>query len=634
MSGAWGSCSNPCGGSETRTVECVDLITGGHVFASYCAEQLRPVATQACSTETCATYAWSPQQFHDCDVPCGGGSSIREVLCVNIETDPFTTVDDSYCDASVKMTSELPCNRQPCGKNDCTEGCAHFWSSGAWSECSQTCGEGEMTRQVDCKEMGPDAETVVDESNCASTKPLTHFPCNLHKCAHYEITSDWGECDAVCGDGNQHREVICVDGFGAETAASDCIGQGVPATSRPCRLYPCPLWYRANWTSCDAPCNEGERSRSLSCRLPAEDPYNSALAMGTGYTTGTPDNQCGTGEVIGSVEECSLAIDALALSSNTDTWILHDDVNYPAGCSIDTNTGAMSFNSVLDVQTSSGRNGFDPVCRVAGYPGCPPASEQPLSLEACNTNECPQFYLDASEWSVCTLQSSEDCGMGLQTRDVFCAESDGTPTIESNCALAVDSVISSASCEATMCTSYTWDFDELVDWTECSHDCGDGGNQSRAIFCWNIYGNSFVDRERVADSFCAELSSDHLVTFRTCNVDRACTSVNSLCFESECTCQYGFAPDADNQCTIEPRLYSLVHTGSLYSSGLPYREPVLITWKYDGDVSLVDILYRYEGQSYPTYIAVNVPTDTGLTGYSLTLCFFSLAHVLYLLYMY
>lgn len=68
------------------------------------------------------------------------------------------------------------------------------WITGAWSQCSKSCGVGVSSRMVICRnEMGEE-----DERYCAkSGVPVKTIECNTFKCPEWEV-GGWSNCGFNC----------------------------------------------------------------------------------------------------------------------------------------------------------------------------------------------------------------------------------------------------------------------------------------------------------------------------------------------------------------------------------------------------------------------------------------------------
>ena len=89
-----------------------------------------------------------------------------------------------------------------------------YWSTGAWSACDTTCGEGSQTREVLCC-LPPSCASIVPDDQCAAlgSRPAGTQACTAtESCDYTWQTGPWGECSADCdGGGLRTREVTCVD---------------------------------------------------------------------------------------------------------------------------------------------------------------------------------------------------------------------------------------------------------------------------------------------------------------------------------------------------------------------------------------------------------------------------------------
>lgn len=95
--GAWGACSVQCGGgTQTRSVVCED--TTGAVYAdSVCVAQVgaKPNTSRVCNTQTCQVPRWQVGPWSECSAPCGGGTQTRTVTCV--DQDSGEIIADQIC---------------------------------------------------------------------------------------------------------------------------------------------------------------------------------------------------------------------------------------------------------------------------------------------------------------------------------------------------------------------------------------------------------------------------------------------------------------------------------------------------------------------------------------------------------
>ncbi|XP_075783381.1 papilin isoform X2 [Pelodiscus sinensis] len=253
--GSWSDCSSECGGGyQSRLVFCT---IDNEAYPDYmCRDKSKPASNQTCGLQACPqtkrisyiylprvwshSGAWSSQmkswktgEWGACSATCGGGTQTRSVYCMsyNGQGSPGL-VDDAKCEAF----SEAPRSTQPCNMRQCAT-----WSTGPWSECSASCGEGVQTRTVTCRtELGSQTQ---DFACLTEPKPPPSQPCLKENCIQkigWHI-GGWGLCSKSCDSGVRMRQVICADGdskfYPRETCESSQLQ--APATLGSCNTQPC-----------------------------------------------------------------------------------------------------------------------------------------------------------------------------------------------------------------------------------------------------------------------------------------------------------------------------------------------------------------------------------------------------------
>ncbi|XP_015335838.1 A disintegrin and metalloproteinase with thrombospondin motifs 7 [Marmota marmota marmota] len=213
--GNWSQCSTTCGlGAVWRLVHC----SSGR--DEDCAPAGRPQPARRCHLRPCA--AWHTGNWSKCSRSCGGGSSVRDVQCV--DTRDLRPLRPFHCQPGPAK----PPTHQPCGAQPCLS-----WYTSSWRECSEACGGGEQQRLVTCPEPGLCEEAL---------RPNSTRPCNTHPCTQW-VVGPWGQCSAPCGGGVQRRLVKCVNTqTGLPEEDSDkCGHEAWPESSRPCGTEDCEL---------------------------------------------------------------------------------------------------------------------------------------------------------------------------------------------------------------------------------------------------------------------------------------------------------------------------------------------------------------------------------------------------------
>ncbi|XP_009100279.3 papilin isoform X2 [Serinus canaria] len=254
---SWSECSSECGGGfQSRLVFCT---IDNEIYPDYmCRNKPQPDNNRTCGHQPCpqtkrTSYIYLPQawshsgarssqmkrwktgEWGPCSATCGSGSQSRSVYCVAFDGQSAQgVVDDAECIAFAQQ----PRRSQPCNLRQCAT-----WSTGPWSQCSASCGEGVQTRTVTCRtQQGSQAQ---DFACLMEPKPSATQPCLKENCIQ-EIgwhVGDWGLCSKSCDSGIRTRQVICADGdskvYGPETCRA--IQPQKPATLGSCNTQPCYL---------------------------------------------------------------------------------------------------------------------------------------------------------------------------------------------------------------------------------------------------------------------------------------------------------------------------------------------------------------------------------------------------------
>ena len=317
--GSWTTCPATCGyGTQTRTVDCINLSAGNTVASSaacksfFGASTPMPNTTQPCKLSSC--YAWHTSIWSDCSVPCAGvGMRTRTRQCWDLTEN--VVASDSACTGlglAPPVTQEA-CDNGPC---DCTliepsnggwGDCVSPLPSGA--ECNITCAAGythesNLTRCAEselfmqscaalCTMPTPPLGTIVG-SCTAGVLDGHNESCSLSLMTGYSVTS--GSLTLVCHDGQLTLPTIepspcqltlpmggswnncsatlahssscsmaCLTGYeliGSSDGYSCAFGQLTGTQS--CQPYT-GVWDYTGWGACSTTCDEGIQVRTPVC---------------------------------------------------------------------------------------------------------------------------------------------------------------------------------------------------------------------------------------------------------------------------------------------------------------------------------------------------------------------------------
>ncbi|XP_018320780.1 A disintegrin and metalloproteinase with thrombospondin motifs 9-like [Agrilus planipennis] len=308
--GGWSSCSATCDkGYKTREYYCN---VGGRVIApEACDLSSRPNVTVACEERACAR--WTTGKWGGCSVTCDQGVQTRKVYCWMWGK----VASEKNCKGYLKPNGTRVCVKDPCpeigsfvdtinsnaGRRSTVNKIHSYhasnnigeyrWISGAWTQCSKTCGGGYMARAVVCRDgRGDEFESMCDRNE----KPKDEVPCNMGPCPvkvqhrdkplknedkcnpktnpggcdnnNYEWkVGKWDRCSETCGKGRRRRTVSCIAlQQNVEVVDSFCGHTKKPKTIQNCERYNCEYaWIEGPWSECSEMCGDGIKTRTVTC---------------------------------------------------------------------------------------------------------------------------------------------------------------------------------------------------------------------------------------------------------------------------------------------------------------------------------------------------------------------------------
>lgn len=121
-----------------------------------------------CNQHLCPQPGWVMEEWSACSRSCGKlGVQIRGVQCLlPLSNGTHKAMPAKACPGA-RPEARRPCLRIPCPAQ---------WRTGAWSQCSATCGAGVQQRQVVCR------TTANSLRQCEGDKPGTVQVCSLPAC--------------------------------------------------------------------------------------------------------------------------------------------------------------------------------------------------------------------------------------------------------------------------------------------------------------------------------------------------------------------------------------------------------------------------------------------------------------------
>ncbi len=334
------------------------------------------------------------------------------------------------------------------------QACTASWRAGEWSACSASCGSGVRTRSLTCAEA---SGAIVADNRCSSVRPAASEVCSVGPCPTYHwFVGNWGSCSASCGTGSTTRSVSCRSDSGATVADVYCGATIKPATTESCEADAgCVTygWVAGTWSSCSASCGTGTMTRSVTCASSTGVAVSDAFCGATARPTSS--NSCDAGQ-----------------ACTTHGWVVGNWGTCSASC------GTGTISRAVTCQDTTGAVVADVFCG---------ATTKPSTLDSCEgQGGCTTFAWFVGDWGSC----SASCGTGSMSRAVTCRSSTGATVSDASCAASAKPA-TFESCEADWgCVTYAW---AASDWSTCSATCG-VGTQTRSVWCTSSAGAIVADR--------------------------------------------------------------------------------------------------------------------------------------------
>ncbi|XP_028915155.1 A disintegrin and metalloproteinase with thrombospondin motifs 14 [Ornithorhynchus anatinus] len=175
------------------------------------------------------SYQWVLKSWSQCSKPCGGGIQFTKYGCRRNSSGRL--VRRNFCDLGKKPK---PIRRR-CNPQECSQ---PAWVAGEWGPCSRSCGKlGVQIRVVQCLQpLLNGTNRTVHAKYCPGDRPDPRQPCQRLTCPAQWRTGAWSQCSASCGEGVQQRQVVCQ---ASDHSIGQCEGDK-PEPVQMCHLAPCP----------------------------------------------------------------------------------------------------------------------------------------------------------------------------------------------------------------------------------------------------------------------------------------------------------------------------------------------------------------------------------------------------------
>ncbi|KAM9330667.1 ADAMTS-like protein 1 [Gastrophryne carolinensis] len=457
-------------------------------------------------------HRWRETDFFPCSASCGGGYQLTSAECYDLRSG--RVVADQYCHyypENVKPKPRLQeCNMDPCLASDGYKQIMPYdlyhplprWESTPWTACSSSCGGGIQSRTVSCVEEDMQGQiSSVEEWKCMYTPKMPIVqPCNIFDCPKW-LAQEWSPCTVTCGHGLRYRVVLCIDHRGIHTGG--CNPKTKPHIKEECTVHiPCykmkeklPVeaklpWYKQAqeleetaavseepsfipepWSPCSVTCGAGNQQRAIKCQVLLSFAQTIADLPFEECEGPKPVTQrtCHSGPCNGEPADYQPDNDEDEYGDLKDNDELYDwEYDGFSECSESCGGGVQDAIVVcLNKQTRAAAS--EELCEISRRP--------PPLLKTCNMEACPPRW-EIGNWSSCSLT----CGVGLQTRDVFCShllsrETNETIVLGDDFCRQPKPILVQA-CNRFDCPPAWYN----SEWKPCSQSCG-GGFHNREVLC-------------------------------------------------------------------------------------------------------------------------------------------------------
>ncbi|KAJ1058995.1 hypothetical protein K5549_001489 [Capra hircus] len=490
-------------------------------------------------------HRWRETDFFPCSATCGGGYQLTSAECYDLRSN--RVVADQYCHyypENIKPKPKLQeCNLDPCPAR---------WEATPWTACSSSCGGGIQSRAVSCVEEDIQGHvSSAEEWKCMYTPKMpTVQPCNIFDCPKW-LAQEWSPCTVTCGQGLRYRVVLCIDH--REVHTGGCSPKTKPHIKEEC-IIPTPCykpkeklpveaklpWYKQAqefeegaavseepsfipeaWSACTVTCGVGTQVRIVRCQVLLSFSQSVADLPVDECEGPKPASQrpCYAGPCHGETPELNLEETDGLLGGLQDFDQLYD-WEYEGFTKCSESCGGGVQEAVVSCLNKQTREPVDEnLCVTSRRP--------PQLLKSCSLDPCPARW-EIGKWSPCSLT----CGVGLQTRDVFCSHL-LSREINETVILADELCRQPKPTTVQACNRFNcppaW---YPAQWQPCSRTCA-GGIQKREVLCkQRMADGSFLE---LPETFC---SAPKLASQQACKKDD-CPSEWLLSDWTECSTSCG-----------------------------------------------------------------------------------------------
>ncbi|KAI4483027.1 hypothetical protein M0804_008082 [Polistes exclamans] len=374
------------------------------------------------------------------------------------------------------------------------------WKPAGYTECNKSCGGGIQTLRYVC--IREHTQTQVFDKRCHTLeKPReVRLRCNTNPCPPVWRPTAWSPCTVSCGTGVRIRDMECVQEI--RSTLTVIVSEG--ACTEPRNL---PISETCN----EQPCEQDTRKISevggqfFNWNVGSWSECSTTCGVGkrTRLVTCEPKEYlCNVAEKPISQEVCDLGPCTVKFSSSNAISLTEPQVTTTTTTTI-SQWLYTEWSEQCSAECGIGMQSRRVFCEKYSNEECD-RMNRPESSRSCSSNRTCSGQWFVGPWSEC----SSNCDFGEQTREAVCVTTlRGALRVVLDMNCPANKPETRKSCRGPPC-SYAW---FTSDWSECSRSCGKG-IQKREVKCLSPEN---VSNEYHQIVYCNE--DDRPVSRRTCN---------------------------------------------------------------------------------------------------------------------
>ncbi|XP_015181428.1 PREDICTED: ADAMTS-like protein 4 isoform X2 [Polistes dominula] len=375
------------------------------------------------------------------------------------------------------------------------------WKPAGYTECNKSCGGGIQTMRYMCIREHIQAQVPDKRCHMLEKPREVRLKCNTNLCPPVWRPTAWSQCSVSCGTGVRIRDMECVQEI--KPTLTVIVSEG--ACTEPRNL---PISETCN----EQPCEQDNRKisdggeQSFNWIVGSWSECSTTCGAGKRTRLVTCEREeyfCNTAEKPISQEVCDLGPCTVKFSSSNAISLTEPRGTTTTTTTITSQWLYTEWSEQCSAECGIGMQSRRVFCEKYSDEECD-RTNRPESSRSCSSNITCSGQWFVGPWSEC----SSNCDFGEKTREAVCVTTIRGAlrvVLDMNC--PANKPETRKSCRGPPC-SYAW---FTSDWSECSRSCGKG-IQRREVKCLSPENTSNEYHHQI---HCYE--EDRPVSRRTCN---------------------------------------------------------------------------------------------------------------------